>query len=195
MINDKIRRDAIVDAAIALGERTSWEDVRLYDVADKLNISLEQIYFHFQEKEDLVEAWFDRADSTMLKETQAVSFADLNAQQRIHRLIMAWLNALSVQRKVTRQMIVAKMELGHLHIQIPGLLRVSRTVQWVRESAQRDATFVRRALEESVLTMIYLSTFLVWMKDESTDSKLTSKFLEQKLRIAMSLDHAFFSDT
>lgn len=185
-------RDTIIDAAVALGERSSWEAVRLYDVAAELNISLDEIRLHFREKEDLVDAWFDRADSTMLKEAQAADFMDQTSQQRLHRLIMTWLGALSIQRKVTTQMIGAKMEPGHLHIQIPALMRVSRTVQWIREGARRDATFIRRALEESALTMIYLATFMFWMKDESDDSQLTGSFLTQKLSVAGSLDTHFY---
>ena len=185
-------RDAIVDTAIVLGERTSWEAVRLFDVATELNISLEDIRLHFREKEELVDAWFDRADSHMLKESQTEGFQDLSSHQRIHHLIMAWLDALAVHRQVTRQMIGAKLEFGHIHIQIPGLMRISRTVQWVREAALRDATFARRALEETALTTIYLVTFIFWMRDDSENSRRTRQFLEHKLFLAKVLDHAVY---
>lgn len=185
-------RNAIVDTAIMLGERTSWEAVRLFDVAAELNISLEEIRLHFREKEELVDVWFDRADSNMLQESETEGFQDLSSQQRIQRLIMAWLDALAAHRQVTRQMIGAKLEFGHIHIQIPGLMRISRTVQWVREAAQRDATFARRALEETALTTIYLMTFIVWMRDESENSQHTRQFLERKLFFARSLDHVVY---
>lgn len=185
-------RDAIVDTAIALAEQTSWEAVRLFDVAAKLNITLEDIRLHFREKEELVDAWFDRADSHMLKESQVEGFLVLSSQQRIHHLIMAWLDALAVHRKVTREMIGAKLEFGHIHIQIPGVMRISRTVQWVREAAQRDATFMRRALEETALTTIYLMTFIFWMRDESENSRYTRQFLERKLYFAKILDHVVY---
>lgn len=190
--NNQDIRNAIVDTAIMLGERTSWEAVRLFDVAAELNIPLEEIRLHFREKEELVDAWFDRADSFMLKESQTEGFQDLSSQQRIQRLIMAWLEALAAHRQVTRQMIGAKLEFGHIHIQIPGLMRISRTVQWVREAAQRDATFARRALEETALTTIYLMTFIVWMRDESENSQHTRQFLERKLFFARSLDHVIY---
>lgn len=192
MGTDKVIRDAIVDKSIALGERTSWEAVRLFDVAAELNISLEEIRLHFREKEELVDAWFDRADSHMLKESQSEDFRVLPSNQSIHRLIMAWLDALAPHRQITRQMIGAKMEFGHLHIQIPGLLRISRTVQWVREAARRDATFVRRALEESALTTIYLITFVFWMNDKSENSQHTRHFLKRKLNFAKILDHVIY---
>lgn len=185
-------REAIVDTAVAIAERSSWEAVRLFDVATELNISLDDIRPYFREKEDLVDAWFDRADSRMLKAAENEDFLSLPPRQRLHHLIMTWLDALAAHRKVTRQMIGAKLEPGHLHIQIPAIMRISRTVQWMREAAHRDAIFVCRALEETALTAIYLATFVHWMQDESENSQHTRDFLEQKLQLAESLDHAIY---
>lgn len=192
MSNSKINPDTIVDAAIMLGEQRHWEAVRLHDVAAATGITLDEIRRHFREKEDLVDAWFDRADSTMLQAAEAPGFAGLSARQRLHRLIMAWLDALAPHRRVTRQMIMAKMEPGHLHIQIPGLMRVSRTVQWMREAAHRDATFVRRALEETALTTIYLMTFFYWMRDDSAACAKTRRFLDRQLITAERLDRIVY---
>lgn len=191
---NEVTRDAIVNTAVALGARTSWEAVRFYDIAAELGISLDEIRGYFREKEELVDAWFDRADGAMLREADAADFLELSPQQRIHRLIMVWLDALSIQRKVTRQMILAKMEPGHIHIQVPAVMRISRTVQWVREAAQRDATFVRRALEETVLTTIYLMTFFFWMRDESSESHQTHQFLERNLSLAMWLGQTVYGE-
>lgn len=185
-------REAIVDTAVAIAERSSWEAVRLFDVATELNISLDDIRPYFREKEDLVDAWFDRADSRMLKSAETVGFLSLSPRERIHHLIMTWLDALAAHRKVTRQMIGAKLEPGHLHIQIPAIMRISRTVQWMREAAQRDATLIRRALEETALTTIYLAAFVYWMRDESENSRRTRDFLEHKLLLAESLDHVVY---
>ncbi|MDP3279704.1 MAG: TetR/AcrR family transcriptional regulator [Nitrosomonas sp.] len=185
-------REAIVDTAVAIAERSSWEAVRLFDVATELAISLDDIRIYFREKEDLVDAWFDRADSQMLKAAETEEFLSLSPRERLHHLIITWLDALAAHRKVTRQMIGAKLEPGHLHIQIPAVMRISRTVQWVREAAQRDATFLRRALEETALTTIYLATFVYWMRDESENFQRTRDFLEQKLQMAESLDRLIY---
>lgn len=184
--------DKIVDAAIELGEQKSWEAVRLHDVAAAVGITLDEVRHYFREKEDVVDAWFDRADSAMLKEAEAPEFLDLTPRQRLHRLIMTWLGALASHRKVTRQMIYGKLEPGHFHIQIPGLMRISRTVQWMREAAHRDATYVRRALEETGVTTIYLTTFFYWMNDDSPDSASSSRFLDGCLSIAERLDRAVY---
>lgn len=180
-INNDWLRDQIIDTAVTLAARASWEAVRLHDVADALAISLDDIRLYFREKDELVDAWFDRADSRMLREAESPGFLDMGAPERVHHLIMTWLNALAVQRKVTRQMIMAKLEIGHIHIQVPAVMRISRTVQWIREAAHCDATFVRRALEETALTTIYLMTFFFWMQDTSQDSRYTRQFLERHL--------------
>lgn len=185
-------RDRIVDTAIELAERNSWEAVRLYDVAAQLEITLDEVHHHFREKEDVVDAWFDRADNAMLKEAETAGFLDLTPRHRLHRVIMAWLGALAPHRKTTRQMIYGKLEPGHIHIQIPGLMRVSRTVQWMREAARHDATYLRRALEETGLTTIYLTTFFYWMRDDSPESARTSRFLDNCLAAAERLDRAVF---
>lgn len=185
-------RDRIVDAAIELAEHRSWEAVRLHDVAATLDISLDQVRLHFREKEDLADAWFDRADSAMLRAAVSAEFQALTARERLQHLIMTWLAALAPHRKVTREMIYGKLEPGHLHIQIPGLMRVSRTVQWIREAAHRDATFLRRALEETALTSIYLMTFFYWMRDDSPGSAATGRCLEGWLTDAERLNRRMF---
>lgn len=185
-------RDDIVDAALALGERCGWEAVRLHHVAGALGISLDDIRHHFREKEDLVDAWFDRADAAMLQAAAAPGLARLPTRERLQRLLMAWLGALAPHRKLTREMIRGKLEPGHVHIQIPGLMRISRTVQWLREAAGRDATFLRRALEETALTTIYLATFAHWLSDDSPGAERSRRLLERQLAVAEGLDHRLY---
>jgi ubiquinone biosynthesis protein COQ9 len=185
--------DQIVNAAVELGEQKSWEAVRLHDVAAALDITLDDVRAHFREKEDIVDAWFERADSIMLKVAQAPNFFYLTPRQRLHRLIMAWLGSLYPYRKTTRQMIFGKLEPGHIHIQVPGLMRISHTVQWMREAAGRNATYFWRALEETGLTTIYLTAFIHWMNDNSSGSVKTNRFLDGCLSVAENLDRVIFA--
>jgi hypothetical protein len=106
---------------------------------------------------------------------------------------MNWLGALYPYRKTTRQMIYGKLEPGHIHIQVPGLIRISRTVQWMREAAGRNATYVRRALEETGLTTIYLAAFMYWMNDSSSGSAKTATFLDRCLAVAENVDRTVFA--
>jgi AcrR family transcriptional regulator len=187
----KPTREKIIDAALGLAMRKSWEALRLHDVAAELQLSLDDVRAHFREKEDITDAWFDRADAAMLQAGARPGFADLSPRGRLHRLIMAWLAALSSHRRVTRQMIYGKFEPGHVHYQFAGLLRVSRTVQWLREAAHRDAVLPWRAFEETGLTTVYLVTFFYWMRDESESAARTSALLDRLLGRAERLVRCF----
>jgi ubiquinone biosynthesis protein COQ9 len=90
-------------------------------------------------------------------------------------------------------MIYGKLEPGHIHIQFPALMRISRTVQWMREAAGRDATYFRRAVEETGLTTIYLATFIHWMSDNSPGAARTGRFLDACLSMAENLDRFVFT--
>ena len=155
--------------------------MRLHQVAAALGITLDDVRAHFREKEDIVDAWFDRADAAMLREAARIEVAALPMRERLHHTLMAWLAALAAHRRPTRQMVVNKFEPGHVHYQIAGLLRVSRTVQWWREAAGCRAALPRRAFEEVGHTGIYLATFAYWMFDESQGAQRTAEFLNRLL--------------
>lgn len=177
----KSAKDRILDATLDLAGRKSWEAVRLHDVAAELKMNLNEVRAEFREKEELTDAWFDRADAAMLQEAAGPGFPGLSPRERLHRLIMTWLMVLAPHRRVTRQMICGKFEPGHIHYQYAGLLRVSRTVQWLREAAPRDAVLPWRAIEEAALTAIYLAAFFCWMRDDSEGAARTSAFLDKLL--------------
>ena len=182
-----IPRDMILDKALDLAEADSWERLHLYDIALDLDITLDHIRRYFPQKDDLVEAWFDRADSTVLKETPTADFLRLDRVERLHQVIMNWFGALARHRRITKQMLAYKLEPGHIHLQVLGILRVSRTVQWFRETAQLESYNLQRILEEIAITSIYLMSFSYWLYDESHESIDTRKFLDKHLRRADSL--------
>ncbi len=154
-----ISRDAIVDAALELADADHWERVRLHDVAARLGCSLDDIRAHFAEKESIVDAWFDRADAAMLNMGSESGTDSDPFMERVE----AWLAALAPYRRVTREMILTRLEPGHVHHQFPMLLRVSRTVQWMREAAGLQESFVARAFAETVCTARFLRRFARWL--------------------------------
>lgn len=181
---DPLLKDRIVDAALALAGETSWERVRLHDVAQHLGIALTEVHACFREKEDIVDAWFDRADRAMLAAAARPEIVALGPRERLQELLLVWLGALATHRRATREMILGKLEFGHVHFQWAGIMRISRTVQWWREAAGRSAPLPWRAFEETALTSIYLATFARWMSDQSQDSSHTRELLSRLLRAA-----------
>lgn len=180
--SDADLRDQILDCAVELAEIDGWEAVRLHQVADRLGIGLADIQALFDEKDQLIDAWFDRADQAALAATRAAGFADRAAVDRLEIVMLAWLDHLAPHRQVVRQMIGAKAEFGHVHIQIPAIMRISRTVQWFREAAGYDDALPLRAIAEAAHTGIYLLTFGRWLFDSSPRSQHTRRLLARLLR-------------
>ena len=171
----------ILETGLVLAESDSWENMHLHTIAQKLDISLDQIRRYYPQKDDIVEAWFDVADSAVLTIKPEHDFFEQSVRDRLHQVIMTWFEALAPHKRITGEMLLYKLEFGHIHLQVLGIMRISRTVQWFREAARIDTTGLRRILEETGTTTIYLATFTRWLRDDSPDFHKTRGFLKQAL--------------
>lgn len=174
-------RCRIIDTALMLGVERGWDGFHLHDLAARLDIGLADIARHFAGKDAIAEAWFERADAALLAAPQAPGWSFLSPRQRLQRAIFAWLQALAPHRQLAAGMLRYKLQPEHVHLQVQGALRVSRTVQWIREVALLPATGWRRECEEAALTAIYLATFACWLRDDSPDSSRTHDLLDRLL--------------
>lgn len=174
----------ILEAALLLAERRGWDAVRLHDVAQSLGVGLAEIHRCYRTKDDLAEAWFDRADLALIHAGEAADWPSLPVRERLSRAILEWLQALATHRRATADMLRYKMQPDHLHLQAKGLMRVSRTVQWIRETARLPAVGLRRELEEVVLTGIFLGAVARWLRDDSPQASRTRAWLDQQLALA-----------
>lgn len=171
----------ILDVALALGEQNGWDALHLYQIARAMDIPLADIQQHYGQKDALAEAWFTRADAALLAMAETPGWLELSVRQRLAHALFAWLGALSPHRRLTAAMLGYKFQPEHLHLQLCGLLRISRTVQWLRETACLPSVGWRREMEEVALTGIYLSTFMCWLYDDTPGAVRTHAWLERML--------------
>ncbi|MEX1199147.1 MAG: hypothetical protein WEB02_00005 [Methylophaga sp.] len=122
----------------------------MYEIADYLGISLAQVSLVVRDKEALVDLPWDRADAKMLSVCSGDEFHTQSTEQQPQNCMMTWLKALHPNQKTVKEMLLIRLEPGHLHIQIPTLIRVSQTVQWIRELTRRNNTFVKRAIGKPI---------------------------------------------
>jgi AcrR family transcriptional regulator len=177
-------RQRILNTALDLGERLGWDAVHMHEIAEELGISLAELQAHYDTKDAIAEAWFDRADTALLALPESPGWQALEPRRRLNGAIRAWLDSLAPHRRLTVAMLGYKLQPDHLHLQVLGLLRVSRTVQWIREAALLPSVGWRREVEEVLLTWIYLSTFIRWLRDESPGSARTDAWLDRLLALA-----------
>ncbi|MFQ6016865.1 MAG: hypothetical protein ACE5KF_01605 [Kiloniellaceae bacterium] len=173
----------IVDAAIALAEEVGWDAVRLRQVAKRLKMPLAEVLAHYRDLDAVADAWFGRAWAAMLAPPPR-GFAALPARERIHLVMTRWFDALAAHRRVTGQMLSAKLYPSHPHHWVPLVFNLSRTILWLREAALLDATGRRRQIEEVGLTVLFLATLTDWLGDGSEGQERTRDMLRRRLAAA-----------
>jgi ubiquinone biosynthesis protein COQ9 len=181
---DAVRR-SIVQAALRLAEQAgSWDAVHVHSVARELGLGLDELSRHFGDKDAIAEGFFDLADAALLSACQQPGWAALAVRERLFRAIMAWIDTLAPHKHLVPGMLGYKLRPEHMHLQLRGAARISRTVQWIREAAMLPATGWRRELEEAVITSIYLATFSRWLVDSSRGAQSTRQLLKRLLDTA-----------
>jgi AcrR family transcriptional regulator len=184
MIADHRLAQAILDTALDLGELRGWDAVHLHDIAAAMRIPIADIQRCYLHKDALAEAWFDRAEAALVAVAGTSGWMDLSPRERLFRTIVSWLDALAIHKQTTTAMLRYKAQPDHFHLQVQGLIRISRTVQWIRETAALPESGWRRELQEIALTGIFLSTLSEWLLDNSPCSTRTHALLNRLLSLA-----------
>lgn len=174
----------ILDTALSLAETRGWERLRLYEVADALGIGLDAIARHYPDKDAMVDAWFARAEQAMLARARDDDLAGMLPAERLEELMAAWLQALDKHRALLGQMLLYKLEPGHLHLQLGGLHSLSRVVQWWRAGARLRGVWFNRIGQECLLSGLFLRTFCHWLRHPHKDPAAMRSYLRRRIATA-----------
>lgn len=170
----------ILEAALDIAEAGGWGDLRLRDVAARAGVALPELRRHYRDANAIADAWFRTALDTMLAPVPR-GFYGRPAKDRIEFLLLRWFDALQPHRRVTAEMLEAKLWLFHPHHYVPMVFNLSRLIQWLRDVAGLDAGGRRRQIEEIALTALFLATLAVWCRDDSDGQARTRAFLARRL--------------
>jgi ubiquinone biosynthesis protein COQ9 len=167
----------ILDAALRRAASVGWDAMHLHELAEDLGLTLLDLAGHVPDKHALGQLLFDRADRALLACADSPGWRQHPAAQRLEVSLMAWFEALAAHRAQVRQILRYTLQPDHLHLQVQGVLRVSRTVQWWREASALTTAGFRREWLEASLTAIYLSTVALWLRDDSPAQARTRRWL------------------
>ena len=176
----KVSAEKILAAALNRAEVEGWQNIRLHDIADDLGTSFPFVREYFRDQDAIANAWFRKSLDAMLAPSEK-AFRDLPPKERLFLVIMRWLDAMAAHRRVTVEMIRAKLYLGHPHHWVPLVFNLSRLVHWIREAAFLDAQGRQRQFEEIGLTTLVVTTLGVWDADQSEDQDRTRQFIRKRL--------------
>jgi AcrR family transcriptional regulator len=175
--------DRILDAALELAGERGWAEVRLHQIAGRAGLSLAEVSREYRDQDAVANAWFGRALMALVA-VPPEDIADRRPPERLHAVMMRWFDALAPQRETTAQMLQAKLYFSHPHHWVPLIFDLSRLVHWFLDAAGIASTGRARQLAEVGLTAIFLATLRIWLRDHSTDSDRTRRYLRRRLAAA-----------
>jgi AcrR family transcriptional regulator len=174
--------ERVIDATLDLAEEIGWHDVRLFQVADRLDLPLAEIARRFRDQDAIANAWFARARTALLVPPEELQ--GLPPPERLHVVMSRWLDALAPRREVSADMLKEKLWPAHPHHWVPMAFDLSRLMHWFLDAARIASTGPRRAAAEVGLTLIFLATLRRWVADTSPGQMHSKGFLRRQLELA-----------
>ena len=173
--------DRIIDAALSLAAQSRWREVTLSNIAVEAKISRVQLYEVYRSKSEIVAALGDRVDRAVYAETGAdVELEPIHDQlldllmRRLEKLAPHKNGIASILRDTTCDPGTA----------ICASIDMLRRMAWCLEAVGVGSTGVAGRIRTKGLAAIYLSTLLVWLRDDSPDQGRTLAHLDKCLRKA-----------
>ena len=162
------RREQIVDASLELAAAVGWDNLRLYQVADRLDLPLAAVHAEFRDRDAIADAWFARALDRVLAVPEG-ELAGLPPPERLQRVMMRWFAALAPHHRLTGEMLRSKLYPGHPQHWVPMAFDLSRLIHWFLDAALIASTGYRRQLAEIGLTALFLKALQAWLRDRDGD--------------------------
>ena len=173
--SDVARR--IVETALALAVERGWRDLSLAEIAEAAGLPLSQVYAIFSSKQAILGGFADRVDAAMLAE--GGEDTNLPARDRLFDMVMRRFDALQPHREALG--IIAQDQLCDPLTLCCGLHRFRRSMAATLEGAGFSTSGCRGVLRIKGLSAICLSTFRVWLRDDSEDMARTMAHLDRQL--------------
>ena len=185
-------QDRILTAALAIAGEEGWASAGLSAGAARAKVPMSELRRHFRDTDAIADAWFRVGLDAMLAPPPR-GFSRRPAAARLEILMRRWFDALAPHRRVTAEMLSAKLWIFHPHHYVPMVFNLSRLIQWLRDLAGRDAVGRRKQIEETGLTALFLATLAVWCRDDTENQERTRAFLKRRLAQADGLMARLFA--
>ena len=174
----------IIDTAFTLAAEQGWRDLSLAEIAEAAKVPLSSLYPLYPSKQAILEGFVDHVDAAVIG-AEDLEGGEAPARDRLFDVLMRRFEAMQPQREALGA--ILQDQLRDPISLCCGLGRLKRSMAAMLEAAGFSTTGLRGLVRIEGLTLVYLQTLRVWLRDDSEDMAKTMASLDKQLRRADTL--------
>ena len=168
----------VIDAAMRLAAERRWRDVSMRDIATAAGVSLGDLHGLFRSKGAILAAFIDGIDAKVIADTDTEALSE-PARDRLFDVLVRRFEALRPHRvalgSILRDTVLAP-EAG-----LAAGCRLMRSMSWSLEAAGIGVSGPLGRLKVRGLATIYVTAFLVFLRDDGPGLARTMARLDRAL--------------
>jgi len=171
-------RDRILDAALALSERSGWRSASLGAIAGEAGMPLHEVYAEFRSRSAILAGLIARTDQQVLAGTGAPD-AEETPRDRLFEVLMRRFDALRPHRAALKA--IARDLLTDPPLALCAAPALLRSMTWTLEAAGLSGAGMRGRFHARALAALYLCVSRVFFEDDTADLAKTMAALDRRL--------------
>ena len=171
--------ERILSAALVLIADKPWHSISMEMIAESAGATLTTVYKYYPTKLHLVSGFIERINKRLLL-GHDYNDRDEPMRDRLIDVLMRRFELLHPYKKAVRSIIVSTVFDPYSTLCL--LPSFSKAMAWSLEAGGLNSSGFVGLIRVKVLSIIYLSTMRVWLKDESEDLSLTLSYLDRSVR-------------
>ena len=165
-----------------------WSMQSLELAAKKSKIDPSKARLHFNgEVAEIVAAYSEYVDSSMLKEVKKSPLQDMKIRDRVTLCVIARLNIMNQHKEAAKK--AAAFLAVPTHVPL-GTSLVAKTVDKIWYACGDTATDFNYYTKRALLSGVYVATVTYWLTDNSVDFQKTQDFLGRRIDNVMCITKA-----
>lgn len=176
-----IMRKRIIAAMLEQTEIENWRSVTLSTISESTGFSISEIYSVFPTKQAILQAYFDDVDQAVSSDTDP---EDINETPR-DRLFDVLMRRFDILQKHKPAIANILREMPNDPVScLCSAPRFFKSMTAMLEAAQLSSPGIIGSLKTKGLSLVYLTTLRIWLKDDTPDMSKTMAALDKNLRRA-----------
>jgi len=163
-------RERVLAAAVALFAREGYEKATMRDLSREAELGLGALYYYFKSKEELVQAFYEELNATVVERFEQERDRDSSWQEQLGHLLRLKLQLLEPHRGLLR---VLLREAVDPDSSLSPLHRRSQKARDVSEAAFEELA----PGQGRVLWLAHLALLGFWLHDRSPGQRVTHQVL------------------